>query len=53
MPGLSPTTWAQKGSNHGPPDYEFQMEVSIGLHRFVFVCTSLSYSNLNVKDYMD
>ena len=34
--------WAQLGSNQRPPDYEFQMGISIGLHRFVAVCTSIS-----------
>jgi hypothetical protein len=34
-----------------PPDYEFQIGNSTGLHRFVCVCTSLSYFTLNVKYY--
>ena len=41
------------GSNHRPPDYEFQIGNFIGLHRFVSVCTSLSYFTLNVKYYTD
>ena len=45
--------WAQLGSNHRPPDYEFQIGISTGLHRFVSVCTSLSYFTLYVKDYTD
>jgi hypothetical protein len=43
--------WAQMGSNHRPPDYEFQMEVSRRLHRFVCVCTSLIYFTLKIKYY--
>ena len=39
------------GSNHRPPDYEFPIELSTGLHRVVSVCTSLSYFTLYVKDY--
>ena len=41
------------GSNHGPPDYEFQIGISIGLHRFVTVCTSIIYYTLNVKYYTE
>ena len=41
--------WAQMGSNHRPPDYEFLITNSRRLHRFVCVCTSLSYFTLNVK----
>jgi hypothetical protein len=36
-----------------PPDYEFLIGNSIGLHRFVSVCTSLNYFTLNVKYYTD
>ena len=43
--------WAQLGLNQRPPDYEFQIGISSGLHRFVCVCTRLSYSTLYVKDY--
>jgi len=32
--------WAQMGSNHRPPDYEFQIGDFTGLHRFVSLCTS-------------
>ena len=39
--GLEPST----------PDYEFQIGLSTGLHRFVSVCTSLSYFTLKVKYY--
>jgi hypothetical protein len=34
-----------------PPDYEFQLEVSTRLHRFVSVCTSLNYFTLNENYY--
>ncbi len=34
-----------------PPDYEFQFGISTRLHRFVSVCTSLSYFTLIVKYY--
>ena len=44
--------WAQLGSNQGPPDYEFPIGISIGLHRFVSVCTSLSYFTVKVKYYI-
>ena len=43
--------WAHLGSNHRPPDYEFPTEVSIRLHTFVSVCTSISYNTLKVKYY--
>jgi hypothetical protein len=43
------TKWAQMGSNHRPPDYEFQIGISTRLHRFVSLCTSISYITLNVK----
>ena len=43
--------WAQLGSNQRPPDYEFPIVNSTGLHRFVCVCTRLSYITLNVKYY--
>ncbi len=39
------------GSNHRPPDYEFPIGISTGLHRFVSLCTSLSYFTLKVKYY--
>jgi hypothetical protein len=29
--------WAQMGSNHRPPDYEFHIGIYTGLHRFVLV----------------
>jgi len=45
------SVWAQLGSNQRPPDYERQMRVSTGLHRFVSVCTSLSCCRVIVKDY--
>jgi len=45
--------WAQLGSNQRPPDYERQMRVSTGLHRFVSVCTSLFCNRIIVKDYTD
>ena len=44
--------WAQLGSNQRPPDYERQMRVSTGLHRFVSVCTSLFCNRIIVKDFM-
>jgi hypothetical protein len=44
--------WAQMGSN-ATPDYEFQIGISIGLHRFVSLCTSISYITLNVKYYTE
>jgi len=45
--------WAQLGSNQRPPDYERQMRVSTGLHRFVSVCNSLFCNRIIVKDYTD
>jgi len=45
--------WAQLGSNQRPPDYEFQIGISIRLHRFVSLCTSISGSTLNVKNYIE
>jgi hypothetical protein len=45
--------WAQLGSNQRPPDYEFLIGISTGLHRFVSSCTSLIYFTLYVKDYTD
>ena len=45
---LSGPSWARML----PPDYEFQIGISIRLHRFVCICTSIIYSLLNVKDSM-
>ncbi len=42
--------WAHLGSN-ATPDYEFQIGNSTRLHRFVSICTSLSYFKLKVKYY--
>ena len=42
----------QAGGKLRPPDYEFSFEISTGLHRFVSLCTSISYFTLNVKDYI-
>jgi hypothetical protein len=47
---LSPL-WAQLGSNQRPPDYEFLIGISIGLHRFVSLCTRISYNTLKEKYY--
>jgi hypothetical protein len=43
--------WAHLGSNQGPPDYEFQIGISIHLHRFVSVWTSLIYFTIKIKYY--
>ncbi len=43
--------WAHLGSNQGPPDYEFQIGISKGLHTYVSLCTSISYNTLNAKYY--
>ena len=52
--GLScPAFWHKKRENQRPPEYERQMWVSMGLHRFVSVCTSLFCSRIIVKDYND
>ena len=46
-------SWAQLGSNQRPPDYELQIGISMGLHRFVSVYTSLFCNRIIVKDFMD
>jgi hypothetical protein len=43
--------WAHLGSNQGPPEYEFHIGISTGLHRFVSLCASISYNTLKVKYY--
>jgi hypothetical protein len=48
---VSDLKWAQLGSNQRPPDYEFPIVISIGLHGFVSVCACLSYFTLKVKYY--
>jgi hypothetical protein len=51
--GFGGRRWAQLGSNQRPPDYELQMRVSIDLHRFVSLCTSLFCNRIIVKDFTD
>ena len=42
-----------RAGNQRSPDYERQIGVSIGLHRFVSVCTSLFCNRIIVKDFTD